>query len=153
VPVSGSPCQAWFPGTFTSAILVPGRGEKEEDIFITLAKVSPSLGDTCSQWLNFIACNYLHPPCNENGEQVVLCEGECEVIARVFLEGCSIAEILETLNITEMSYTFLNRQQQVDCSDSDTYLIPTVPVDNSSCLSVTHLLSIDENDTPLSGTV
>ncbi|CAI8029750.1 Hepatocyte growth factor receptor [Geodia barretti] len=150
VPVSGSPCQAWFPGTFTSAILVPGRGEKEEDIFITLAKVSPSLDDTCSQWLNFIACNYLHPQCNENGEQVVLCEGECEAIARVFLEGCSIAEILETLNTTEMSYTFLNRQQQVDCSDSDTYLIPTIPVDNSSCLSATHLLSIDENDNTLS---
>ena len=59
--------------------------------------------------------------------------------AQVFLVDCRIAEILGTLNIATMS-PFIENQLKVNCSDPQTYLIPTVPVDNSSCLSAASLL-------------
>ena len=73
------------------------------------------------------------------GEQIARCEGECELVMQVFLEDCHIAETLETLNIPERQI-FLDRILLFNCSDPETYLMQTVPVDNSSCLSTAFLL-------------
>ena len=68
-PLPATHCQTWFPRTFNNAIQVPGRTNKE-DIFNILINLSPSLDAMCKKWLNFIACAYVHPRCNENGECV-----------------------------------------------------------------------------------
>ena len=78
------------------------------------------------------------------GEQIAPCEGECELVMRLFLEDCHIAETLEILNIPETDI-FLDRILLINCSDPETYLIQTVPVDNSSCLSTNFLLDSCEH--------
>ena len=70
------------------------------------------------------------------GEQIAQCDGECELAERVLLEDCHILDVLNTPEIND----FLNKTLRVNCSDPTTYLIPTVPVDNSSCLSTAFLL-------------
>ena len=71
----------------------------------------------------------------------LLCGDECERVVKLLLEDCRLADTLQTLNFT-ISNPFFAAIMQLNCSDPVTYLIPSVPVDNTSCLSLAELLNI-----------
>ena len=139
--LSGSLCQAFFPETFTNVIRITSQVNSEEDTFNILAKISPLLDDTCRQWMNLLGCSFIYHPCNENGEWTPPCDGECERIVQIILGRCQLEDILKTSNFTVIN-SFLATMVQFNCSDPVTYLIPSVPVDNSSCFSAADLLNL-----------
>ena len=91
--------------------------------------------------MNLFACSFIYHPCNENGEWIPPCDGECERIVQTVLGRCQLEDILKTSNFTETK-SFLATMMQFNCSDPATYLISSVPVDHSSCFSVADLLHL-----------
>ena len=74
-------------------------------------------------------------------EQILQCEGECERIVQIFAENCHLEEIMGAVNLTADESPFVFGLAQLNCSDRGTYRIPTVPVDSTSCLSPSDVLS------------
>ena len=77
------------------------------------------------------------------GEQRALCRGECENILKIFQENCRLIEKLGNINFTVQN-SFLETLLNVNCSDTDSYLIPSVPIDNTTCFSAPDLLSTSQ---------
>ena len=73
------------------------------------------------------------------GEQLSLCEGQCERIDQILEEECGIHELLASQNITTIN-PFISAFVMYNCSDPSSYQIAGVPVDNTSCLTMTDLL-------------
>ena len=89
--------------------------------------------------MNLLGCSFIYQPCNENGEWTPPCDGECERIVQTVLGRCQLEDIFKTSNFTVTMNTFLATMLQFNCSDPVTYLVPSVPVDHSSCFSVADL--------------
>ena len=71
------------------------------------------------------------------GEQLVFCEGQCEMIREILQEQCHLDELLgPTIN------PFITRGLQSNCSDPDTYLIPGVPINNKTCFTMIDIFSM-----------
>ena len=93
--------------------------------------------------MNLFACSSMYHPCNENGEWIPPCDGECERIVQTVFERCQLEDISMTLNFTATN-PFFNTMMQFNCSDPATYLIPSVPVDHASCFSAADLLNLSQ---------
>ena len=91
--------------------------------------------------MNLFACSLIYRPCNENGEWIPTCDGECERIVQTVLGRCQLEDISMTLNIT-VTNPFFASMMQFNCSDPVTYLIPSVPVDHASCFSAADILNL-----------
>ena len=66
-PLTGSFCQVLFPRTFKSVFNIPGRVNRENDVFHILEEVAPFLDYTCNKLMYLNACFYINPLCSENG--------------------------------------------------------------------------------------
>ena len=93
--------------------------------------------------MNLFACSLMYDPCNENGERILPCDGECERIVQTVLGRCQLEDISMTLNFTTTNHVFTT-MMQFNCSDPVTYLIPSVPVDHASCFSAADLLNLSQ---------
>ena len=68
-----------------------------------------------------------------------LCDDQCPEIA-LFIEQCNLKDIVSQSVNLSTNDLFLATIQQFNCSDPLSYLIPGVPVDNTTCLSIVELL-------------
>ena len=85
-------------------------------------------------------------PFFHTGNQIAPCEGHCESMLQTLTDRCHLQELMQMKNITEKNPLF-HALKTLNCSDSSTYLIPTVLVENTTCMDLFPAADIPPSNT------
>ena len=84
---------------------------------------------------------YINDPLYFAGKQMIICDGQCPQLNRFIDEQCNLKDVLMSAHYMSNN-SFLDTLLRFNCSDPQTYLVPGVPVDNTTCYDIMSLITI-----------
>ena len=121
----------------------------------SLIDLTDSMNSKCNQYSAYSLCFYLFRSCElhnvsdpDSGSQLPICRNKCEGFDKLFQE-CTDKEKLQIAADTTQSkvlHNFVTSSERFMCSDPNTYIIPQIPVSNTSCDDVSYIDSLLPNE-------